>query len=141
MFGVMESASAAPARVDPGAMPAAARRVASLIADGLVLSAHDVSDGGVACAVAEMLIGGSTHERPIGAQIRPLGHDVRALFSEGPGSYVLEVRREDVEAVTGSAGARAAVIGETTGTGTLEFDHETVGVDELAMAWRGTLDW
>ena len=140
-FGVLGGASAAPARVDLASMPAAARRVAALIAAGLVESAHDVSDGGVACAVAEMLIAGSTRERPIGAHIRPMGRDLTALFAETPGSYVLEVRPEHVDRVLGGDGVDAMVIGETTASGTFEFDHETVGVDELTMAWRGTLDW
>src|SRR5262249_12963124 len=46
--------------------PRTAAAVARLVRDGLVLSAHDVSDGGLLTAVAEMLIGGSTPRRPIG---------------------------------------------------------------------------
>src|SRR5690606_34856716 len=47
-------------RVDLEGGPAAARAVADLIGRGLVLSAHDVSDGGLLCAVAEMLIAAAT---------------------------------------------------------------------------------
>ncbi|MEM7623621.1 MAG: AIR synthase-related protein, partial [Planctomycetota bacterium] len=40
--------------------PRTASGVASLVREGLVRSLHDVSDGGVLCAIAEMLIAGSS---------------------------------------------------------------------------------
>ena len=49
--------------------PACARAVSSVIRAGLVRSAHDVSDGGLLCCIAEMLIAGSTGGAPIGARV------------------------------------------------------------------------
>ncbi|MDP9228941.1 MAG: phosphoribosylformylglycinamidine synthase subunit PurL, partial [Actinomycetota bacterium] len=64
-----------------------------LVREGSVTAAHDVSDGGLACAIAEMAVAGG-----IGAEIDldPLV-EVRgcsgetALFGEGPGGIVIAV--------------------------------------------------
>ena len=123
-------------------MPAAARRVATLIAEGLVESAHDVSDGGVACAAAEMLIAGSSREHPIGAHLRPLGHDLGVLFAESPGTYLLEVRPENVDRVTGSADVHAAVIdmdARLTYAFVMNRMRETLMGDERVMRLAGAV--
>jgi hypothetical protein len=92
-----------------------------LIADGLVASAHDVSDGGWLTAVAEMLIattgaktrGGPTeNDSPLaqllagGSPIKPMGASItldpgvlephQHAFCESPSRYVLEVRSADL---------------------------------------------
>jgi phosphoribosylformylglycinamidine synthase len=141
-FGIPADASAAVPRVDLDQGPRVAALIAGLIRDRLIESVHDVSDGGVACAIAEMLIAGSTHQRPIGAAIHDLAPTIPHLFGEAPSTYLLEARPEHVDAITRTSAANASVIGHTTDTGTLELAHQTtVGVDELTMAWRTTLDW
>ena len=57
-------------RTDLAMGPRTARAIAGLIQAGLVHSAHDVSDGGLLAAIAEMLIAGSTGPRPIRQSIR-----------------------------------------------------------------------
>lgn len=81
--------------------------VTDLISNKLVESCHDISDGGLACAVAEMCIGGSGDGR-VGAKIvistiderptpkkkiKPLRTD-KKLFSE-TGGFVLEISRRN----------------------------------------------
>ncbi|HYD01551.1 MAG TPA: AIR synthase-related protein [Phycisphaerales bacterium] len=147
-------------RVDLKTGPAAARLVAGLIQRGAVASAHDVSDGGVLSAVAEMLIGGNAaaspsaapivrNPRPIGAQVHlsRLGTDfAAAAFGEAPSRYVLEVEPGRVGEVLNSAGAAgidAVEIGVLDSSGVLT-DGEvnlSVVVGDLAGAWLGTLDW
>jgi phosphoribosylformylglycinamidine synthase len=131
----------------------AARAVASLVSQGLVRSAHDCSEGGLAVAIAEMLIGGSTPERPLGAEInlgalswraKSAGTIAAALFAETPSRYVLEIRPADVEMVNEMLGdVPRAQIGRLTASGRLEapLAKITLGVEDLAAAWRGTLDW
>ncbi|MEM9064273.1 MAG: AIR synthase-related protein [Planctomycetota bacterium] len=115
---------------------ATARRVAEAISSGLVRSAHDVSDGGLLCAVAEMLIAGSSKSEPIGASI--LSRGIPALFGEGASRYVLEVEPGKLAEVLDRTGGRA--IGELNASGTLDAGA-SVSVDRLTAAWRGTLDW
>ena len=66
-----------------------------LIDGGLVLAAHDISDGGVAVALAEM-----SFENDIGFEIE-IEHDMRAdkwLFSQ-TGGFVLEIDKINIPAI------------------------------------------
>jgi phosphoribosylformylglycinamidine synthase len=67
---------------------------------GLLLSCHDISDGGIAATVSEMIIGGDA-DGEIGAEISldftNLRND-KALFSESSG-FVFEVEEKNVERV------------------------------------------
>ncbi len=138
--------------------------VATLVRSGCVMAAHDVSDGGVAVALAEMCIAGA------------LGVDARlyeALFSRGTSAAGVGQRRGSTgDGVRDGDSARAEARGslafaETATTYLLEVSHETareVGwpviarvtdepvmrlsigddeaswtIDELAAAWRSPL--
>ena len=89
--------------------------VRGLIADGLVAACHDVSDGGLAVAVAEMAMASG-----IGAGLRPPA-DLRIplhawLYGEDQGRYVLAVADADtVLARAREASVPAARIGITGG--------------------------
>lgn len=140
-FGIPSNMSARVPRVDVERGPGVARHVAKLISDGLVESVHDVSDGGLICAVSEMLIAGSTPANLLGATISGRGH-LGWLFAEAPSTFVLEMTPGNVDRLPD--GLEHDVIGSVTDSGTLEIyadTSDTVGVDELTMAWRGTLDW
>jgi phosphoribosylformylglycinamidine synthase len=82
-------------RPDAGA-PARYRALHAAIVDGLVVACHDVSEGGLAVAIAEMCIASG-----LGARIDTLPHDdvAAAWFSESAGRFVLEVRPGDVAAL------------------------------------------
>ncbi len=77
----------------PGADPDAIgrhRQVHAAIKAGLVVSAHDISEGGLACAAAEMAFAGRR-----GASLTVAErHGVAELFGEGLGRYLLEVAPE-----------------------------------------------
>ena len=133
--------------------PRTARAVAGLIAAGGVRAAHDVSDGGLLCAVAEMLIATTGHPRQaaLGARVdlsavreaqgRPLAAEV-AAFSESPMRYVLEVADGDAAVKQLAwAGVPAAVIGVVDDSGRLRASGVDVAADDLARAWLTPLDW
>jgi len=89
--------------------------VRALIGDGLLAACHDVSDGGLLVAVAEMALAGG-----IGAQIEPpKGVPLAAwCFGEDQGRYLLEVPDGALAAVLEQAHAHdvtARVIGKTGG--------------------------
>jgi phosphoribosylformylglycinamidine synthase len=127
--------------------PAIARAVASLVRQGLVRSAHDCSEGGLLVALAEMLIGGSTPQDPIGARIDlPAAHhdSFVAAFAESPSRYLLEIEpghdsptRSELE----RAGVPFAAIGRLDDSGRLRADDLDLPVEDLARAWRSPLDW
>ncbi|MBC7772299.1 MAG: phosphoribosylformylglycinamidine synthase subunit PurS [Pyrinomonadaceae bacterium] len=133
-------------RLDLTLGPATARAVASLIASGLVLSAHDISDGGLLVALAEMLIGGSTNASPIGACLGAFPADRSALahaFSEAPSRYLLEIPADSLDRCRAMLGnIPSSIIGHLTNTGRLVGpDQLDVPVEDLAQAWLAPLDW
>jgi phosphoribosylformylglycinamidine synthase II len=128
------------------------RRLTRAIRDGLVLSCHDLSEGGLAVAAAEMVIAGG-----VGVELRlealPRPPNVGAgrqclsaealLFSESPGRFLVEVAPMNANRFKQLFyGLPCAAIGRTRGQ-RLVVRHEgsTVidldGVD-LAAAWRRT---
>jgi phosphoribosylformylglycinamidine synthase subunit PurL len=109
---------------------------------GRLTSAHDVSDGGLACALAECAIAGRVGVRadldPM-VELRGMSGE-SCLFGEGPGGFVVAGERaaiEDLAAAIGEAGA--VVIGEAGGDRIEVSAAEAEIAVELAdaeRAWR-----
>jgi phosphoribosylformylglycinamidine synthase subunit PurL len=103
-------------------------RVRAAVRGGELPSAHDVSEGGLACALAEMCVAGG-----IGARVSIDG-DEAALFGEGPGGVIVAGPRAAVESLDG-----AVVVGEVDGD-TLEIDGVlSVSVAELRTAYEDAI--
>jgi phosphoribosylformylglycinamidine synthase II len=116
----------------PGVDFAEVRTAIELVRDtarqGRITAAHDVSDGGLACALAECAIAGGIGIR---ADLDPLvelrgGSGESALFGEGPGGFV----------ITGPAAelARLADEGERAGVSVLRIGEVDGHAIELAAA-------
>ena len=107
--------------------PATMRAVAGLIAEGRVRACHDLSEGGLAVAAAEMALGGGFGLRidpgavPVGERIDRA--DVR-LFAESPSRFLLEVEDDADLAVP------HAVVGEVLAEPVLDFGAFRAGLDE-----------
>jgi phosphoribosylformylglycinamidine synthase len=81
---------------------------------GLAESAHDLSDGGLAVALAECSLGG------IGAKVEA-GGDVKTLFGEAPSRIVISTRRpKQIEEILLRRGVKGGKIGVTI-TGRLQI--------------------
>jgi phosphoribosylformylglycinamidine synthase len=120
-------------RSDVTAVTAACATVRDAVREGRLSSAHDVSDGGLACALAESAIGGGIGCRVDLQPLRERGcSPEEALFGEGPGGFLLSGDHEALAALG------AIVIGETGGS-TIELaagDRSfTVGVGTAESAW------
>jgi phosphoribosylformylglycinamidine synthase subunit PurL len=116
-------------RVDLGAHARALASVREAARSGSLATVHDVSDGGLACALAECCIEGR-----IGARVTLAAAGAEALFGEGPGGAVIAGPREAVEAVEG-----ARVIGEVGGTA-LEVDGElSLTLEQMTDAFEGAI--
>jgi len=103
---------------DPDA-PETYRHLHAAIRAGLVVACHDLSEGGLAVALAEMCIGGR-----LGARIDTLTHDdpTTALFSESVGRLLVEVPPHGVAAFTKLMGRTATAIGTVTDDSMLSID-------------------
>ncbi len=109
-------------------------RLLKAMSEGLVLSCHDCSDGGLAIAVAEMCISGQ-----IGAQLdlgAMGGSDMNVkLFSESTSRWVAEVDGRDAERFTEVMGDAATPIGITKGD-KFVVDGCEIPVEEMRAAWN-----
>jgi len=108
------------------------------IRKGVVASAHDVAEGGVAVALAESVIG----SKGLGAEVKLEGNVVSALFSETQTRFLLSIAPDDqieFEKIT-----NAVLIGKVTETSVLKIDvngenvihHDVKG---LKKAWKGAI--
>src|SRR6516225_77198 len=87
-----------PPRLNYGRELAAHSAVLGLIRSGIVLSAHDCAEGGLAVALAECCISG---EKRIGAEIQLLRRNLRedqVLFNEDQSRIIVSVSRNDTAA-------------------------------------------
>jgi phosphoribosylformylglycinamidine synthase len=128
-----------PPRVDLGAEQRLARLLVDAARDGVLRAAHDVSDGGLAQTLAELVMAGR-----VGLRVKlPEGTDpFVALFSESVARAVVAVDRADLDgflATSASAGVPAAVLGEVGGTSLDVEGRFEVPVEEIRSAAAATL--
>jgi phosphoribosylformylglycinamidine synthase len=111
---------------------------------GRVRACHDISEGGLAVAAAEMALAGRRGIRlEMGAAASGLRVD-EALFTE-TGGFLVEVDEDDAEALLAAAaghGVHAEAIGEVTRGRQLEVEHGgttalSLDLEDLEPAWRG----
>jgi phosphoribosylformylglycinamidine synthase len=122
----------------------AERRLAALLAqaggEGLLEAAHDLSDGGLAVALAECCLAGGQ-----GCTLRfpgPPGEEFALLFGESAARAVVAVRpgaEAGFAALCEGRGVPAAVLGMTGGANFEVTGSFVIPLDELASAHRATL--
>jgi phosphoribosylformylglycinamidine synthase len=108
------------------------------IEEQLLSSAHDVSDGGLAVALAECCIGGP--ERPLGVRIET--HEMirgdALLFSESQSRIIVSLKEENVgrlNEVAARHGVPAQAIGTVGGTRFVIQPLLQLPVEELKTIW------
>jgi phosphoribosylformylglycinamidine synthase II len=124
--------------VDVAAAVVAIEAVRDAVQEGTVGVAHDISDGGLACALAECAIAGEVGlEVDLGPLLDRGGSPEDWLFGEGPGGFVLAGEVEHVAAVVAASGG--AVIGQAGGSEIrISAGQERVltSLSAAAEAWR-----
>ncbi len=156
-----ESVSGSPLGESPApdlsTAPALYRAVAALSSAGLLRSAHDLSDGGLAIAVAESALASQNDGRALGADIKlealplgprpgrpdtvPLFETARLLFSESCSRFLVTVApkdRAEFEAILN--GLPYARVGEVTRKSFVRFTRSgeeliRIPVEELEEAY------
>jgi len=91
----------APPPVDLAAERRNGEFVAWLIAEGLVSAVHDLSDGGLAVALAEMALSGG-----LGARVEAHGRECAFFFGEDQGRYALTAPPAATPAIVAEAERR-----------------------------------
>ncbi|HQN75216.1 MAG TPA: phosphoribosylformylglycinamidine synthase subunit PurL [Methanomassiliicoccales archaeon] len=103
---------------------------------GLIRSCHDVSDGGIAIAVAEMCLGGD-----IGAEIKT-NYESWYLFSESNTRWIVEVEPSKEKEFLGCLTIPVTKLGKIGGRSLrikTEVDRTRIPLKEMRKAWSGAL--
>jgi phosphoribosylformylglycinamidine synthase II len=137
----------APPACDPVAEQRLIEAILAAIRAGHVRAAHDVSDGGLAVALAESAIG--VQEHPVGVDVNlmswPALPDRALLFGEGQGRIIVATPSPDaVIAIATAHGVPAQRIGTVTLASagfTIRTAHSTVStpVETLSRAFHDTI--
>ncbi|HEU4568281.1 MAG TPA: phosphoribosylformylglycinamidine synthase subunit PurL [Marmoricola sp.] len=124
----------------------AERRLSALLVgaarDGVLASAHDLSDGGLAQALSESCL-----RRGVGATVWVPGDAFVALFSESTARVLVSVADDGIARLEEMARAHAVPLTELGRTGGDSLTVESpagsalfsIGLDELRSAWSSTL--
>ncbi|PEL05877.1 phosphoribosylformylglycinamidine synthase subunit PurL [Bacillus sp. AFS017336] len=111
-------------------------QILAAIQAGVVASAHDLSEGGLAVAIAESTFGPSE----VGATITIEGNEVVSLFSETQSRFLLSVKPEHKEQFEALVDAKLiGTVTEETSVTVRNENNETVlhaSVEELKQAWK-----
>ncbi len=100
---------------DVAAVAAACAAVREAVRAGKLSSAHDVSDGGLACALAESAIAAGRGCRVDLSPLLERGCTAEeALFGEGPGGFLVSGERDALESLAAD-GVEVLVLGEVGG--------------------------
>jgi len=115
-----------------------------LIKQGLIVSAHDISDGGLAVCLAESAIQGK-----VGFQVDLPVQDNQIngqLFSEAPGRAVVSVKPANLakaQELAAKSGIAATVIGKVAGQDLIYHDKgkpvATLSLAEASKVWEETI--
>ncbi|MEK4387511.1 phosphoribosylformylglycinamidine synthase subunit PurL [Solibacillus sp. FSL W7-1464] len=113
--------------------------VLEAIQAGLVQSAHDVSEGGVAVALAEKTFAA----KGLGLDVALTGSATTALFAESQSRFVLTVKAEHAEGFE-TIVKDAQKIGTVTDDASIKISGETGvlvegTVEEFRSAWKGAI--
>jgi phosphoribosylformylglycinamidine synthase len=119
------------------------RRYYELVGRGVVLSAHDISEGGLAVALAEMAFSEKAGVSVDAHRVRVFDHVETAeiLFSETPGRIVFEIAPENAHLAEEFG---FPVIGETTSDGKLVIKDGSgelinLPISDLKPLWQNGL--
>jgi phosphoribosylformylglycinamidine synthase len=136
-------------QVDLARAPKLMAALHAAIRAGLVRACHDLSEGGLGVAAAEMAIAGrlglaiDLADAPRGATVTS---DVTLLFSESPTRFLAEVRPADAAAfeaqLAGLPCARIGMVAQTERFIIYGLDGAELAdilIDDLRDAWQGTV--
>lgn len=136
-----ENPPAAPPPVDLAVEAAHGRLVRELIGSGIIIAAHDISDGGLLPAIADMLIAGTVGAEIIMPHAESDSQRTGWAFGEDQGRYLVATR--DLDALKAAACAQEIPIqhiGKTNASKELKLSSGTlISIKEINDAYEGWL--
>jgi phosphoribosylformylglycinamidine synthase len=135
-------------QVDLATAPHVFARLHEAISGGLVRSCHDLSEGGLAVALAEMAFAGGIGADVTGLNdVAPAEPDAVRLFAESPTRFVVEVAADQADAFARAIGPDVPLvrIGQTVAEERLRIAGSNgewviwAALDDLKKAWQKPL--
>ena len=123
--------------LDLDAESAVQRFVLLANSDGLLASAHDCAEGGLAVAIAECCLAGK-----LGFKSSPGDFGVAKLFGEGQSRFLISFSRDSVEHIDElalEAGIRLERIGQVAGASRIQLGPISVDLQEARTAYDNAL--
>jgi len=105
--------------------------------DGLLASAHDCSEGGLAVAIAECCLAGK-----LGFKSNPGDFNIAKLFGEGQSRFLISFSRDSVDHIDElvlEAGIRLERIGQVAGASRVQLGPISVDLAEARDAYENAL--
>lgn len=104
------------------------------IRSGGILACHDVSEGGIASAIAEMCFGGDNGASVDTSNISKTRADF-VLFNETPGTFIVEVESAEIaKKLFGKLPYH--ILGKTTPEKSLKINSTSINLDKLKKSWQ-----
>ncbi|OZM56235.1 phosphoribosylformylglycinamidine synthase II [Lottiidibacillus patelloidae] len=115
------------------------KQLLTAIQSGVVASAHDISEGGFAIALAECFMG----QKQLGAKVTVSGDVVSALFSETQSRFIISATKANKKRVEELL-PEAVEIGSVTDDGMMHIQTSkevllSTSVKEMTSVWKGAI--
>ena len=110
---------------------------------GIIRSAHDISEGGLAVALAECCVGGPERALGIRIQLHEMMRADALLFGESQSRIIVSVREKELSRLREIAtrgGVPLQVLGQVGGTRFVLQPLVRLPVEELKSIWSGSLE-
>lgn len=133
----------APPALDIDLEKAVQKTCLDAIESGIIESAHDCAEGGLAVALAESCISGNN---PLGASVELDGEAISSdalLFGESQSRIILSLNKkhlDKLEDIACHCGAPLEVIGEVGGETLLIDELININIEELKSTWNNAIE-
>jgi phosphoribosylformylglycinamidine synthase subunit PurL len=116
------------------------KQLLNAIQSGVIASAHDISEGGFAVALAECVMG----QEKLGTKVTVSGDAISALFSETQSRFIISVKKNDKDRLEEII-PEALEIGLVTNDGMMHIETSekekliSSSVNEMTSVWKGAI--
>ncbi|MFQ5851765.1 MAG: phosphoribosylformylglycinamidine synthase subunit PurL [Candidatus Binatia bacterium] len=119
------------------------RSCVKAVEKGILCSAHDVSEGGLAVALAECCVAGSGRALGVTIKLHEMMRGDALLFGESQSRIIVSVKEKDLHRlreISAKEGAPTQVIGEVGGAHFVVQPMIRLPVEELRAIWGSALE-
>ena len=114
------------------------------IKNGILSSAHDVSDGGLVVTLSESCMYGDIGVKvELGIEEESIIRTIVELFNEAQSRFIVSLKEQDISAfreISNEIGADFSIIGKVGGDRLIIDDKIDISISEMRKPWEETID-